>query len=129
MAALLLVQIFQQQNRRRQMCQPWRKTLFVMVIVVVVVVLAVIVALVEKVITDQNVVITNKPNENKKIKQNQFKEESGLQLGQWSSCCMGPESNVLAIHRLSPLTFNINCIRLTNNFHQNHVKYVFLPLH
>jgi len=38
---------------------------------------------------------------------------------------MGPESNVLAIHRLSPLTFNINCIRLTNNFHQNHVNYVF----
>jgi len=111
------------------MCQPWRKTLFVMVMMVVVVVLVVIVALVEKVIADQNVVITNKPNENKKIKQNQFKEESGLQLGQWSSCCMGPESNVLAIHRLSPLTFNINCIRLTNNFHQNHVKYVFLPLH
>jgi hypothetical protein len=50
---------------------------------------------------------------------NQIKEESGLQLGQWSSCCMGPESNVLAIHRLSPLTFNINCIRLTNNLHQN----------
>jgi predicted PurR-regulated permease PerM len=114
------------------MCQTRRKIVVVIVVVVVVVVVivivvvvVVIVALVEKVIADQNVVITNKPNENKKIKQNQFKEESGLQLGQWSSCCMGPESNVLAIHRLSPLTFNINCIRLTNNFHQNHVKYVF----
>lgn len=94
----------------------------------VVIVVVVVVALVEKVIADQIVVKTNKPNENKKNK-NQIKEESGLQLGQWSSCCMGPESNVLAIHRLSPLTFNINCIRLKNNFYQNHVSYFFLSLH
>jgi len=56
------------------MCQTWRKTfvmaVVVLVVVVVVVLVVVVVALVEKVIADQKVVIPNKPNENKKIKQN-----------------------------------------------------------
>lgn len=58
---------------------------------------------------------TRKKNKKQKKNKNQIKEESGLQLGQWSSCCMGPESNVLAIHRLSPLTFNIKLDQTNTN--------------
>lgn len=120
-ALLLLYYITKISTKSTKTCaNKWRKNVLVVVVVVVV-------ALVEKVIADQIVVKQTNQMKTRKNK-NQTKEESGLQLGQWSSCCMGPESNVLAIHRLSPLTFNINCIRLTNNFHQNHVKYVFFSI-